>query len=269
MKIQTLIATMYREDLSFLEKMNIKNNYVVINQTDFVKFPKFDNLNEDPSRIVLSNQERGLSKSRNLAISNSFSDICLVSDDDIVFVDGFEDKIRKMYEDLPEADIIIYDYSTSDKKRQCKRLGFSPKKLRLIDLLKVSSVRISFKREKIENNNIKFNELFGAGSTFPSGEENLFLKDCFNSRLKIYYYPLVICDVDFEESSWFNGFDEQYFQGKGALSYAFWGKIYHLYNLYFVISKYKLYHKNLSIIAALKNMYKGKIKFEQIIKNGE
>lgn len=265
MEVQAIIATMYQNDLAFIKKMNVKENYVVVNQTNFAEYTKLSYNNNDSNIYVISNEDRGLSKSRNIAIKYSNADICLVCDDDIVFVDDYETKIISMYNQLKDADVIIYDYSTSSKTRYCKKLSESVKMLRMIDLLKVSSVRISFKRDSIIKNNIKFDELFGAGSVFSSGEENLFLKECYKKGLKIYYYPEIICDVDFEESSWFTGFNDKYFQSKGALSYVFWGRVYHLYNLYFVVSKFNLYKKEINFLSALHNMYIGRKMYKKYI----
>lgn len=265
MKSELLIATMFRQDLSFLNNMGVKTNYLVINQTDFKKFP---NLSLDNSLgKVFSFEERGLSKSRNRALSNSNSDICIIADDDILYVENYEEIIINSYNEYKDADLIIFDFSTSDKIRTCSKISNNPKKISRLESLKVASVRITFKRNSIISNNIKFNENFGAGSIFSAGEENLFLNECFKAGLSVYYVPKVICDVSFEESTWFKGYDENFFKGKGAFGLAMFGRFSNIYILQFLIRKYKMYNKTMSFYKALKFCFKGKREYNKLINN--
>jgi len=44
----------------------------------------------------------------------------------------------------------------------------------------------------IKKNQIKFDERFGLGTNFPSGEEYIFITDCFKSGLTVKYLPINI-----------------------------------------------------------------------------
>ena len=64
--------------------------------------------------------ERGLSKSRNLAIANAKTDICLICDDDEIFVDNYEEIILNAYYEnknvLTEEAIIQFEKDIKEGK---------------------------------------------------------------------------------------------------------------------------------------------------------
>ena len=60
-----------------------------------------------------------------MAIANSDADVCLLCDDDEVFVEGYEEKILETFAKLPQADVIIfrmvnYPCSLGDQVRRLK-----------------------------------------------------------------------------------------------------------------------------------------------------
>lgn len=138
---------------------------------------------------VFKNNTRGLSKNRNIALSLASAPYCLISDDDLDYSeDGLLQIIRK-FEDDPQLDIATFKYSGSD----CKFYpDFS------FDLSKppkgyfISSVEIAFRRNRIIESHIKFNENFGIGAKFPAGEEDIFIYDLLKRRLKGYFFPITI-----------------------------------------------------------------------------
>jgi len=85
MRLQILISTMHSK---FMQR-NIKPpaEYLVINQwlTEKPESNTQDN--------IFSYNEKGLAKSRNHAIDNSSSEISLISDDDLVYLDTIEETI--------------------------------------------------------------------------------------------------------------------------------------------------------------------------------
>ena len=97
---------MHQVDDTLVQRSHIYGDAVVINQCDtdaYAQYPTRDGLAR-----MFSTTQRGLTKSRNMAIRNSDADICLLSDDDEVFAPGYVKKIVEAYESLPQADVIIF-----------------------------------------------------------------------------------------------------------------------------------------------------------------
>ena len=243
---EILISCMHKRDFRILKDSNIHCNALIINQTD-----KNETLRTDNAQMICTT-ERGLSKSRNMAVSHTAADICLLSDDDEVFVDGIDVIVQNAYEKIPNADIIIFkmiNYPTS--------LGNKIRPLKMRDLLKVSSWQISFKTDKIKGK-IRFDENIGAGTNNGGGEENKFLMDCYKGGLKIYYYPQEIASVAQNESTWFHGYDDKFFYIRGANTRYIFGLKYSLvYALYYALTKRKLYRSKISTRRALSCLYHG------------
>lgn len=262
MNLQVLVSTMNQTDHNLINRMNISSDAVVINQCHHNQSNSFKNGKNNIKWIDVN--DSGLCNSRNLAIENATGDICVIADDDMVYVDNYKDIILKQFENYPNADIIIFQVEGIEKN--FKNYHNKPRKLNYFTLMKVSSVEISFRLSSIRNNNIKFNEIFGAGSVYFAGEENIFLTDCAKKGLIIQYVPIKIADLHLGDSSWFKGYNEEYFIAKGAVFAALSKRLSVFYILQFAIRKYKLYSKETSMKDAAINMFKGKKEFLSSLK---
>jgi glycosyltransferase involved in cell wall biosynthesis len=214
---------------------------------------------------MISVKDRGLSKSRNLAIDNSESDICVIADDDLKYQDGYKNIILNAYEKYSDADIIAFDVPSTNQMRPTSSLKEG--KVDFLHSMKIASFQITFKRMSIVDNNIRFNELFGAGAKYTCGEENILLVEAIKKGLKIYFVNKNIAIVDHNESTWFNGFDERLFRTKGAMFYEMNKKLAHVLILQFAIRKYRLYKKKINIFEAYRYMKSGLIEHKQLHKN--
>lgn len=244
---------MHQSDLSLAENMNIKSDAIIINQCD--KDDYYEKEIDFGCIRMISVNDRGLSKSRNLAITDSDSDLCVIADDDLKYHDGYKDIILKAYKKYPDADIIAFDVPSTNQKRPTSSLKRG--RVDFLHSMKIASFQITFKRRSIVDNNIRFNELFGAGSKYTCGEENIFLTEAIKKGLKIYFVNEDIAIVDHNESTWFNGFDESLFRTKGAMFYEMNNKLANLFILQFAIRKYRLYKNEMKFWEALKKMVEG------------
>ncbi|MDO5379980.1 MAG: glycosyltransferase family A protein [Acidaminococcaceae bacterium] len=250
--LEILLSCMYEKDYSIILKSNIKTNAVIINQCNE---NSMDQINISNNKYVkwINSTERGLSKSRNMAIRNSCADICLIADNDEKFEDDYEQKILKAYEDLPGADIIIFDLHNKHTK-------LNPKiyLLKRLEMLRVCSLQITFKRKSIIDNKLIFDVKLGAGTGNGAGEENKFLLDCYDKGLKIYHVPEKIAVMTENESTWFTGFDEDFFYKRGmSTRYILGFGLSCMYGLYYAILKHNQYKKDIGIFVALKNILSG------------
>lgn len=255
MNIEVLVATMNQKDFSLIKKMNLHGDAVIINQCGKDEYTEIDENNHKIKFI--SCDEKGLSKSRNKAINNATGDICIIADDDVIYSDDYIEKIRQAYLKYPDADIIAFDVPSSNLERPTTVID-KEGKLGYLKSMKLASFQLTFKRQSFIENNINFNELFGAGSKYKMGEENILLFECLRKNLNLVYCKDKIGIVNHEESTWFSGFDNKFFSDMGAIYYEMSSKLSTLLILQYSIRKYKLYKNNLTFFSALTSMFDGR-----------
>lgn len=233
-KTEILLSCMFLSDSKeMIKRSHITSDTVIINQCDEENY-KEENICNALLR-TFSVTDRGLTKSRNLAISKSQADICIICDDDEIFNDGYEKAVSSAYDALPDADIIIFDMVDRPLKwgNSIKRLGY-------IDLMSVSSWQITFRREKLLASGVLFDENMGAGSGNGAEEEFRFLTQCRKAKLRIYHYPFRLASVAQTQSTWFKGFDEEFFVNRGNTTRYIMGlPLSVLYAAYYAFAKRK------------------------------
>ena len=251
MKVELLLSCMHQKDAELVYKSHLTGNVVVINQCDEENYREYPN--ENGTIRFFSTKERGLTKSRNMAIEKSDAEICMLCDDDEVFILDYEQKIKDAYASLPQADVIIF-----------KMVNYPcpfPNKVTKIHFpytMNVSSWQISFRRMRLKEQGVAFDELLGAGSGNGAEEELKFLTDCEKAKLQIYYVPIAIASVAQSESTWFAGFTEEFFVNRGATTrYILGMPLAFLYAVYYVVKKREKYKENLTAMQALRATCRG------------
>lgn len=259
MKIDVLISTMNlytkKENYELINKMNIKTSSITISQ---VKKGENKEIINSKNKLFLY-KEKGLSKSRNRAISKSVADICVIADDDIKYVDNYEQIIKQAYKKNSDADIIIF--KIDDRNEERKTSTIKKKRINLINTMRVSSNQITFRRNSVLKM-IKFDEEFGSGSKYFFGEDAIMVRDAIKEKLKVIYVDELICVKPKNKSTWFKGYNQEYFISKGAIFYRISSNLYFLLILQFAIRKRKKYKENFKIKEAIKYMIKGAQKYK-------
>ncbi len=254
MKLEVLMSCMHQKDDSLVKQSKLTGDAVVINQCDHDGYEEYKTEN-GTVRMFYSTQ-RGLTKSRNLAIRHSAADICLICDDDEVFASDYEEKILQAYQEHPDADVIAF--KVVDPRSPRSPLKDEVVKLRFPKTMKISSWQISFRRESLLNHGIWFDELMGAGTGNGAEEELKFLTDCERGGLVMYYVPVEIATVMQNESTWFTGYDETFFENRGATTRYILGPVLAiLYAVYYVIRKRDMYQKDIRPLKALLSTLRG------------
>ena len=253
MTIQLLISTMHQKDHSLLEKMKISSDVVVINQCDresskTIQYNGFQVLWIDTT-------ERGLSKSRNMALRNATADVCMIADDDMEYRPGYVQTVLSAFEQNA-ADII--GFQVMGIEREFKKYNPKPCKVSHLRSMKMASVEIAFRRDAFVKNNIVFDEQIGAGTEFLMGEESAMLFQCLKKKLRVCYEPKVISDLHIVSSTWRSGYNEKFFVGKGAAFTAMKTPFTTLLIWQWAIRKRGLYKDSTSIFGAVKFMQMGK-----------
>lgn len=212
MKLSVLISCMYENDTSIIERTKVQTDVVVVNQCDTNDTKEFDFINRKGEKChakFISTTERGLSRSRNMAIANAAdADVCLICDDDEELEYGYENLILEGYVRNNDADFIAFriDWDERGHTYPMRR-----KKLGLVNLLRTSSQQISFKKSAAIDNQLQFDPKMGSGTGNGGNEEIKFLMDARRAGLKLYYEPALIAKIQKGgDSKWFNGFDRSY-----------------------------------------------------------
>lgn len=251
---------MHQKDTSIIERSNVQSDVVVVNQCDRDCVEEFDFVNKKGKTChvkFISTTERGLSRSRNMAIRNAWGDICQICDDDEVIADDAEEIVLNAYEENPHACLIAFSLIRNDcSKTYPERRG----NLGFKQILRTSSQQITFSRRIVEQLGICFDEKMGSGTGNGAGEENKFMLDCRKTGAKVLYYPDIIATVNPGQSQWFHGYDVHYFQNFGWTGRRLLGDfIGMLYIFYWPIFRRKQYRSicSLSLYEIYKSILKG------------
>ena len=239
--MEILVSTIHRNSLDFLYKMFQNNDIsdyhiLVVNQTTEIK-----NLQSDlPNIRIINSHDIGLSKSRNLAIASAVGNICLLADDDVVFLKGFEKTILESYLKIPNADVITFQTLTTENKpfskypeRTIKLNGFSKY---------VLSIEMTFQRKSIVGDDVRFDEQFGLGATFQDSENFLFLRELNKStKMELYFVPEYIVMHEPLSSS-DDIASNRFIFARSALNYKLYGHLAYAYivKLIFFLLRKKL-----------------------------
>lgn len=187
--LEILVSTMNRSNLDFLIPMfpfaNFSDfNILIVNQTTGNLLLK----SQFPNIKVINSFEKGISKSRNLAIKNATGKILLIADDDVIYFPDFDQKIIDSFRQNKEASVICFQTQTFENKQYIDYGNWKyimDKK----QVFWVLSIEIAFKSDEIKKKNIVFNEHFGLGAKFEDSESLFFLRRVIHNNLKVLFVP--------------------------------------------------------------------------------
>lgn len=214
MKVEVLMSVMHQTDMSIGYKANVGTDLLIVNQCDHDDYD--EQVVDGHLWRMISTTERGLAKSRNLAIRNAKGDICVLADDDEVYEQDIWPEIINSFDSLPDATAIVYNVNRINYKM--KKQYYRIENTRVAPAYRgYGSVQLAFRLDVIRDCNILFNEKFGSGTEWGGGEDNLFQTDIRGKGKKIYEFPLCIATIDYSNGSqWFHGYNEKYFYNLGA-----------------------------------------------------
>ena len=263
--LEILVSTMNRNSLDFLIPMFPFCHFsdfsiLIVNQTEENKLL----VSDFPSIRVINSFEKGLSKSRNLALKNVIGKIVLIADDDVIYMNDFDTKIIQAYNQYDNKAVISFCIEKPNGLLFKKYSPNAKKNLSLMELFNVLSIEISLNKLILDKLGITFDENFGLGSEFQMGEEAVFLSDIKNKNQQIAFVPSVIVihseissteKIDFSKRYYVQGafltkvLKEDYFMGLAT-------------KLFFDVKQKKL---NLNQIpAAIKNANQGKMDYNKL-----
>lgn len=247
--VEVLITTMNCNDFDeLLKRMNIQTNAMIGNQTSYNEIKSF--YYNDMEIKSYSLNEKGVGLNRNNLFMRATADYCLFGDDDLIYVDGYENILLESFQKYPDADVLIFNLEEEIKRRYIIKKDF---KVNYFNFMRFGAARIAVNRKNILLNGISFNTCFGGGTEHSNGEDTLFLSSCLKQKLNIYAVSKTIAYLsETRKSTWFKGYSDKYLNDKGILYYIMSKKFYKLLCLQDAIRHRKTYNKSLKI----KEIYK-------------
>lgn len=222
MRVQVLASVMNQTMEHIAEQMRLQSDAVIINQCDRLGFEEMQY--HGGSVRFYSFPDRGIGKSRNEAILRADGDICLFSDEDIVYEPGYAQAISSEFERNNDADMILFNI-TIKKERQTYRIT-ERKRVRWYNCGRYGAVSFAVKRDSLIASGVTFSQLFGGGAKYSNGEDSLFLKEFMDKGYKVYTAPVTIGhEARNGESSWFVGYNEKFFFDRGVLYRYLYGRL--------------------------------------------
>ena len=219
---QILIATMNRENLDFLYKKFPEHkieslDIIIVNQTTLEKLQLNSNVE---SVKVINSYDRGLSKSRNLALKHATSNWCLIADDDLVYYSEFEKTITDGIEEYNSSGVIVFKSMANEETPRRLFPKNSKKQLSTFEQFNVASFEMLLSRSSA--NSILFNESFGLGSDeFLFGEETVLMCDYVKKHRNISYYNKPIVFHPNESIGTLYNHPLRYYTKGGVLKYCY------------------------------------------------
>lgn len=153
---------------SLLDKYSFANQHVILNK-------------------------KGLSYSRNEGIKYTKGDIVTFSDDDCWYeVNAFQE-VSEFFQQSNSSGIVCFQIYDPEKEEFYKNYPNNKQEsLKFQDLFRKSSIEIFLNLHKVDKQKVLFDEEFGLGAKYPSGEENIFLYAMFKEGYQISYVPKVV-----------------------------------------------------------------------------
>ncbi len=214
-QLQILVATMNQTDLSLVDKMNLRCSAIIANQTDREEVRAESGAYGAVKMI--STTTVGVGKNRNIAILASEAELLLFADDDVIYHDDAADHVKEAFRTHPEADVIIFSMDYTRNGEIIERRHLQTRRVHLWNSMRYGACALAIRRKALLKANLSFSQLFGGGCPFGSGEDSLFLRDCFRENLNVYTHSCVLGTCSRDQSSWFRGYNEKYFYDRGVL----------------------------------------------------
>lgn len=228
MELEVLVAAMGQTDLSLPEKMNLRRPALIANQCDEWRY------DEQGTARMISTATRGVGLNRNYALSMARGDILLFADDDMVYYDPDLQGVVDAFAALPDADAIFFSIDKTVGGQLAQRTFHKTRRIHLWNSMRHGTARMAIRRSALEKHRLSFSLLFGGGCKYGSGEDTIFIRDCFRAGLTVYSHSYVLGATAKDSSSWFTGYNEKFMFDKGAFVACAFPKAKHLIKWHFI-----------------------------------
>ena len=260
LSIEIAVSTMELQDAAALvARMGLAQadvDVLIINQVDSTPPPPV----QQGRLRVYSFQERGLSRSRNHALDLARRDIMVIADDDLEYQPGFETSVRAAFAAAPGAAILTFQFLDSDTNELAKKYSVRGHAHHRFSVPALTSMELAIRRSLLPR--VHFDERFGLGAQYPSGEEAIFVADAMRAGAKAQYVPLVLCShpgATTGHRSWGHGAAT----GKGAIVRRLFPRAWPLVLPAFVTAKLPLRDRQVPLVPWLIDFLQGALELDR------
>ena len=253
MRIETLVVTMNQWNRELVKQMNLQTDALVGNQCGTASDECF--AYHGFEMTYLNRAEQGAARNRNTVLERASADICVLADDDLRFVDGYPALVLEALDACPQADVLVFNLI---EQHPVRKVNTRYKRVRWYSYGSYGAPRLVLRREAVIDAGIRFNEDFGGGARYNSGEDTIFLHDCLKKGLRVYTAPIALAELDQNSpSTHFTGFNRSFFFSKGAAYACLHPYAYPPFSFAYVIRHRKEHRQCMSVRKALACMSEG------------
>ena len=228
-RLQILVSAVNKDPKKLISDMRIASDAVIVNQLIGDDAPEdaplgnweyeFDGF----TARILNRREKGVGLSRNTAIDNADHEILQFGDDDIVYEDGYADRILAEFDANPGADVLCFNVRAQEGRETYWNEDFA--RVSFLNYGRYPAYAICVRRKKLIESGVKYSLLFGGGAPYMNGEDSLFLHDCLKAGLSVYRTPVSLGRERKGDSTWFTGYTDKFFFDRGVLYHFLYGRL--------------------------------------------
>ena len=142
-KVEVLITTVNcKNPEALLQQMHIQSAACIGNQCEVNRIDTIQA--SGGSYIVYNFNERGVGLNRNNLLMRTKAEYCLFGDDDLVYVDGYENIVKDAFQTYPDADVILFNLEEETSSRYKIQKPF---KVNYFNFMRFGAARMAVKRK--------------------------------------------------------------------------------------------------------------------------
>ena len=171
MTLQMLISSVGQDAHALMEKMKPECDCILVNQKMPYGYEEFTYGGHEIRCFHM--QEKGVGLSRNHALLRADRDICLFTDEDIVYRKGYAQAVRKAFREHPEADMLLFNVEVAPERRTYWTESFHP--VKWYNCGRYPAYSFALRTERMHELNLTYHLWFGGGARYSNGERTAFL----------------------------------------------------------------------------------------------
>ncbi|MBO6241598.1 MAG: glycosyltransferase family 2 protein [Butyrivibrio sp.] len=256
-RLQILVSAVNKEIDSLLADMNIQTDGVIVNQIIGKKADNTEKAIEYSGKkiTILHRNEKGVGLSRNTALEHSDHEIIQFADDDIVYEDGYVQKVLDEFDAHPEADILLFNVKAQEGRETYWNTDFA--RVNWKNYGRYPSYAVFARRQKLIDAGVRFSLLFGGGAPYMNGEDSLFLHDCLKEGLNLFRTTVIVGHEKAGESTWFKGYTDKFYFDRGVLYHFLYGKMAKILGLRYLFKNRNTMCREKGLLKSVKILWDG------------